>query len=167
MLGRILENLLAEEINPETQESARKSKGAFYTPREIVDFMVISSLREYLNNKSILSKEDIDILVSNNLHEFDLKLSQNEKKSIIKSLNNIKVLDPACGSGAFPMSMLLSIISVLDRLDPDCEIWSQLYLKDLPVELLNKIDTKNINYERKLKFIRENIFGIDIHRFLS
>ena len=55
MLGRIFENLLAE-INPETGENAKKSTGSFYTPREIVDYMVDNSLSQYLFNKTNIEK---------------------------------------------------------------------------------------------------------------
>ena len=63
MLGRIFENLLAE-INPETGESARKSTGSFYTPREVVDYMVDSSLLAYLKEKTGILEEKIQNTIS-------------------------------------------------------------------------------------------------------
>lgn len=58
MLGRIFENLLAEQVT-ETGEQARKAKGAFYTPREIVDYMCATSLKTYL--EQALEKNEISI----------------------------------------------------------------------------------------------------------
>ena len=63
MLGRIFENLLAE-INPETGENAKKSTGSFYTPRDIVDYMVDSSLCEYLKTKTDIAEIKLKALIS-------------------------------------------------------------------------------------------------------
>lgn len=63
MLGRIFENLLAE-INPETGENAKKSTGSFYTPRDIVDYMVDSSIHEHLKTKTGISEEKLKALIS-------------------------------------------------------------------------------------------------------
>lgn len=57
MLGTIFENLLAE-IDPDTEKSARKATGSFYTPREIVDYMVEQSLVQYLKTKTAIVDEE-------------------------------------------------------------------------------------------------------------
>ncbi|MCK5581548.1 MAG: Eco57I restriction-modification methylase domain-containing protein [Candidatus Omnitrophica bacterium] len=147
MLGRIFENLLAEQVE-ETGEQARKAKGAFYTPREIVDYMCRESLREYLKTK--ISEDDlrdqrIELLLDVKPHEFrdqqrnyrsDLKPY---KYDILKALDEIKIIDPACGSGAFPMGMLHLLLTVYERLD-------------------NTFDS----YKKKINIIKNNLFGVDI-----
>lgn len=75
MLGRIFENLLAEQSN-ETGEQARKAKGAFYTPREIVDYMCRESLRLYLAEKlgeDNRKEKILNLLLDKKEHEFDYK----------------------------------------------------------------------------------------------
>ena len=103
MLGRIFENLLAE-INPETGETARKSTGSYYTPRPIVDFMVNESLKQYLLTKTSINENNISSLLA--YEEEVTELSEEEQGVIINALDNIKIIDPACGSGAFPMGIL-------------------------------------------------------------
>ena len=171
MLGRIFENLLAEQ-NPETGESARKSTGSFYTPREIVDYMVEQSIIEYL--KTTLKGEEhfiveeplkMDLfgfvpnqqLTLPKVIENDLPLGweemiedfvhtqvlpmglQKHEKKINEALTNVKVLDPACGSGAFPMGVLQKIVALKQPLNP-----------------------KTAAYKLKLDTIQNSIYGIDI-----
>lgn len=144
MLGRIFENLLAEEIE-ETGEQARKAKGAFYTPREIVDYMCRESLRAYVSEKlgdDGRRVEILQILFDKKEHELDsnilVKLGTH-KSRIIEILDEIKIIDPACGSGAFPIGMLQIMLSIYERLD-----------------------TRLDQYKTKLGIIRNNIFGVDI-----
>ena len=87
LLGKVFENLLGS-FNPETRETARNSSGSFYTPREIVHFMVEESLDAYM--KPVQDKN---------------------AKAQLDHLMKIRVLDPACGSGAFPMGMLNAIVA--------------------------------------------------------
>lgn len=106
MLGRIFENLLAE-INPETGENAKKSTGSFYTPRDIVDYMVDSSILEHLKTKTGISEEKLKALISYGKEDDELiSFSETEKKAIVNALYSVTVLDPACGSGAFPIGVL-------------------------------------------------------------
>lgn len=147
MLGRIFENLLAE-ITEETGEQARKAKGAFYTPREIVDYMCRESLKEYLKTKI---KEDeyrderISQLVEGPIRNFEDQARnwRNKwkpyKEDVIKALDELKILDPACGSGAFPIGMLQLLVLVYERLDARFD-----------------------SYKTKLRIIEKNIYGIDI-----
>jgi adenine-specific DNA-methyltransferase len=166
MLGRIFENLLAE-INPETGESARKSTGSYYTPRVIVDYMVDESLYLYLKNKTDIQEEKLRSLISYNLDDDTYTpLSEGEKEKIITAIDELKILDPACGSGAFPMGALQKIVFILQQLDPNGQYWFKAQIKNVPVELRKNLERehseKNFDYIRKLGVIRRNIFGVDI-----
>ena len=128
MLGRVFEDLLED----------RKEKGAFYTPREIVHYMCQQSIMNYLLNfYGEDSLEDIKSLVIE--EKTDSKFIKNNAKDIKKYLEDIKVLDPAIGSGAFPMGMLHEIVSILSNLDKTADI-GQL----------------------KRKVIENSIYGVDI-----
>ncbi|MDP2691086.1 MAG: TaqI-like C-terminal specificity domain-containing protein [bacterium] len=166
MLGRIFENLLAE-INPETGESARKSTGSYYTPRTIVDYMVDESLYAYLSNKTGIGEEKIRAVISYDLgDDTEYPLTEEEQKNITEALHQIKILDPACGSGAFPMGMLQKIVFILQQTDPDGKNWFKKQIQHASPEIRRAIErefeNKNFDYIRKLGIIRENIFGVDI-----
>lgn len=148
MLGRVFESLLATQVD-ETGQQARKAKGAFYTPREIVSYMCKESLRNYLynavnNDESI--KESIDSLLDISDSEWAKSKSntlrdkvKDNRTQIIDALDAVTILDPACGSGAFPMGMLQLILKTYERLE-------------------SRFDP----YIRKLSIIKNNIFGVDI-----
>ena len=139
LLGRVFENLLAD-FNEETKESARKSTGSFYTPREIVDYMVDESIKNYLLGKDHLG---ID---ANSLKELFVKKNvptnwnTNTCNNVAEALKNIKILDPACGSGAFPMGCLHRIVELEEIL---CK---------------GKVD----RYSLKLAIIENCVYGVDI-----
>lgn len=163
MLGRIFENLLAEVV-PETGETARKATGSYYTPRAIVDYMVEQSLKQYLLTRTGLPEDKLDSLLSYEDEDFDL--SDAEKEAIVKALKEIKVIDPACGSGAFPMGILHRMLLVLEKVDPRLEIWRRQYLDALD-PIVRQVVMKNIRrenwaYIRKLMIIRDCIYGVDI-----
>ncbi len=158
MLGRIFENLLAE-VNPETGASARKSTGSFYTPREIVDFMVEESLVAHLKSKTGISEEKIRTLSSYDLEDdTSHPVDSHDRKLLIEAIHDTTVLDPACGSGAFPIGVLQRIVHMLSVLDPDCSI----YLSKIPPEVRRQLQKHNLTYVRKLGVIRECIHGVDI-----
>jgi len=139
MLGRIFENLLASQ-NPETEKAAnneRKAFGAFYTPRDIVDYMVDEALRTYLATKLNISTEELASAFSTNPVWPD-KLNK-RKLEAEKHLQSVKILDPACGSGAFPMGVLHRLISLRQLLG--------LYP-----------DTHHL----KKEILSNNIYGVDI-----
>ena len=139
LLGKVFENLLGS-YNPETSETARKDSGSFYTPREIVNFMVDESLKNYLTNKvNDLSENQLDSL----FNEANEKYTEPNNYKIIQQLKNIKILDPACGSGAFPMGILQRIVNLIQKCEE--KNYSQ---KDL--------------YELKLELIEKCLYGIDI-----
>lgn len=138
MLGRIFENLLAEQ-NPETGDSARKATGSFYTPREIVDYMVEQSVSEFLKTALALD-EKTNSEIEDFVHTQVLPdaLAKHEGK-ISNELAKIKVLDPACGSGAFPIGILQKIVALKQQLHPKAK-----------------------NYKLKLDTIQNSIYGVDI-----
>ena len=166
MLGRIFENLLAE-INPETGESARKSTGSYYTPRVIVDYMVDESLLLYLQEHTKIPEEKLSVVISYDLSDDEAHpLAASEKKQVVETLGRLKLLDPACGSGAFPIGALQKIVFILQQVDPDGKLWLQKQLEKAHPEFRRDIEKKFSNREldflRKLGIIRECIFGVDI-----
>ena len=131
LLGQVFENLLAY-TNEETQESARKSSGSFYTPRPIVEYMVEESLVARLGDTENVRQvfaPDFEYDPTKRAFYAELK----------ERLLSLKILDPACGSGAFPMSILAHMLEVLLRIDPTID-----------------------SYETKLRLIENNIYGVDI-----
>jgi len=166
MLGRIFENLLAE-INPDTGESARKSTGSYYTPRAIVDYMVDESLLMYLKQKTNIDEQKLRAAISYDLtDDTQYPLNKAEKEKMINAIGGIKILDPACGSGAFPIGVLQKIVFTLQQIDPNGQLWLKEQLKNTPPELRRKLerenDKKNYDYIRKLGVISESIYGVDI-----
>ena len=186
LLGRVFENLLAS-YNPETKTTARKQTGSFYTPREIVSYMVDESLIAYLKTK--LEEEQQTETLEENLRElcsYSDKQPFTDEKIIIKLINaldKLKALDPAVGSGAFPMGMLQKMVHILSKLDPENTYWQELQLekakqesddvfetKDkeerekLLIEINNAFDEtiNNPDYARKLYIIENSIYGVDI-----
>lgn len=124
LLGKVFENLLGA-FNPETQETARKATGSFYTPREIVDYMVEESLKNYLKGRLPDTTKDIDHKIDDLFDRTKAAegertmFSRKDEETLLDALYDCKVLDPACGSGAFPMGVLHCMVRLLARLDPD------------------------------------------------
>lgn len=155
MLGKVFENLLEIED--------RKSKGAFYTPREIVHYMCQESLINYLKTNSDYPHEDLE----NFIHFADFylddlireiidfgRIREDRELGIPKSIREnpfeinellmkIKVVDPAVGSGAFPVGMMNEIIKAKS--------------------ILSLFSGKTLsNYELKLQTIKNCLYGVDI-----
>ena len=181
LLGKAFENLLAS-YNPETKTSARKQTGSFYTPREIVQYMVDESLVAHL--KRICGDElEPQYRSLLNYATEETSLSEDQRRSIMQAIYNCRVLDPACGSGAFPMGVLQQMVHILRQLDPTNEMWKD-FMIDLAIEQSRKAFSseeeeerkarladieeafdKSINdadYARKLYLIEHCIFGVDI-----
>ena len=181
LLGKVFENLLAA-YNPETQTSARKQTGSFYTPREIVQYMVDESLVAHL--KRICGEElepEYRRLLSYATEE--TSLSDEQRKAVMQAIYNCRVLDPACGSGAFPMGVLQQMVHVLRQIDPDNEMWHNFVI-DRAIEKtkdafgaddeeerkarladIEEAFNRNINdpdYSRKLYLIENCIYGVDV-----
>lgn len=181
LLGKVFENLLAS-YNPETNTTARKQTGSFYTPREIVKYMVDESLIAHLQRKC----PDIDRNVFRDLLSYstdNFDLPEDDRKRIMQALYECKILDPACGSGAFPMGMLQQMVHALRKLDPSNEMWKEFVLhnslkrdeeayKIEDEEERSKIRqdieqsfNRSVNdpdYARKLYLIENCIYGVDI-----
>lgn len=181
LLGKVFENLLAS-YNPETQTTARKQTGSFYTPREIVQYMVDESLVAHL--KRIVGEElesEYRKLVS--YADEEILLDKEQKLQVMEAIYHCKVLDPACGSGAFPVGMLQQMVHILSQLDPTNEQWKRMMLDDAVNEsrnafqaeskeereerlrdIENSFDEKlnNPDYARKLYLIENCIYGVDI-----
>lgn len=117
LLGKVFENLLGA-YNPETKETARNQSGSFYTPREIVGYMVDESLIAYLGDTPFHRS----LFAQNFKYEPERTSEYNE---IARKLKSVKVIDPACGSGAFPMGMLNRMIDILQRIEPDENTYAQ------------------------------------------
>jgi len=168
LLGKVFENLLAS-YNEETKTTARKALGAFYTPREIVEYMVDESLLAYLKVKLADSSDAMDeklrklIGYDDEPHGF----SDEEVDILISALDSLKALDPAVGSGAFPMGMLHKLVHILGKLDPGNEKWKQKQLAKIDdVELREQAERafrdNPADYGRKLYLIQNCIYGVDI-----
>lgn len=181
LLGKVFENLLAA-YNPETQTTARKQTGSFYTPREIVQYMVDESLVAHLKRTV---GEDLEPEYRKLIQYTDEgpTLTDDQKRQIMQSLYECKVLDPACGSGAFPMGMLQQMVHILNRIDPNNEQWKEMMLenaieeaynaehgvseeeeKEIKADIFRSFD-ENLNrpdYARKLYLIENCIYGVDI-----
>ena len=181
LLGKVFENLLAS-YNPETQTTARKQTGSFYTPREIVQYMVDESLVAHLKRTV---GDDLETQYRQLMQYTDevVNFTVEQRKQIMQSLYNCKVLDPACGSGAFPMGMLQQMVHILSRIDPDNTQWKEMMLNkaidetsdayrtassDERREILADIERsfdESVNrpdYARKLYLIENCIYGVDI-----
>ena len=134
MLGRIFENLLEDN----------KDKGAFYTPKEIVSYMCRESLIAYLqtNIEDEATKEAIRQFVTT--HDINV-LGTNDKfrQQVDEALRNVKICDPAIGSGAFPMGLLKELFQCRTALEGI---------------------TQSKAAEIKKHIIQQNIYGVDIER---
>ena len=169
LLGLVFENLLAE-IDPdeEVSRTARRESGSFYTPRKIIDNMVNASLLLYLTNyfrdkgQKGVKKKLYQLIYQNKIDEHDNTF----KKIVVDALDCIKVLDPACGSGAFPMGMLHKIVSILKIVDPKNHLWLDKQLSRIEDKFQRdnfaKILEQHLeDYPRKLGIIKNTIYGID------
>ncbi len=182
LLGKTFENLLAS-YNPDTQTTARKQTGSFYTPREIVNYMVDESLIEYLRQAVNDMSEEFETQLRDLLayNEIESPFPEPITRKLIKALNQCKILDPACGSGAFPMGILHKMVHVLQKLDPDNSYWRELQehkaiaetkeaykigdqkKRDQRLtEISDVFENNTSDYGRKLYLIENCIYGVDI-----
>jgi len=129
LLGKVFENLLAS-YNEDTKTTARNKSGSFYTPREVVDFMVDEALVAWLLPKlpselGLEAKGDdeanLRALLSFASRSHDFSAAQVD--ALIAAIESCKSIDPAVGSGAFPLGLLQKLVHMLDVLDPGGEKW--------------------------------------------
>ena len=139
LLGTVFESLLCELFTESKGKdlalSLRKSTDSYYTPREIVSYMVKSALLEQLKLKMGDEKGLKEFIFDDNV----LNLSNNQTSDILRALKELKILDPACGSGAFPMGFLNEILHLQEKCGDD-----------------------RSHYERKLEILQHCIYGVDI-----
>lgn len=131
MLGKIFENLLEDN----------KDKGAFYTPKEIVRYMCQESLIAYLETNTSIAKEKIRQFVLSP-EEGVADIPENKKSKLLAALEEVKICDPAIGSGAFPMGLLNELLHCREVLSGE-------------------------HYDRaeiKKSIIQNNIYGVDIEK---
>lgn len=240
LLGKVFENLLAS-YNPDTKTTARKKSGSFYTPREVVDYMVDEALVAYFEHQLLPSHAsgrgaggkgkstgrainellDLgtqpgeldfpvipaeagiqDLLPGNTALATRLRqllsyrhpghdFGHDDKLRLIHAIEQLRVLDPACGSGAFPMGILQKLVHVLRKLDsdPPNALWKAqnrapleqhlVSAKTLPDPTLRDeqlaqaqaaldkfdqdfADPDYADYARKLYLIEKCLYGVDI-----
>ena len=139
LLGTVFESLLSELFTDNNGKdlalSLRKSTGSYYTPREIVSYMVKESLILYLKFHAQDEEELRKLIFDEETAPFD----KAKQQSLLNALKKLKILDPACGSGAFPMGILHEILHLQEKCG----------------------DTRSA-YERKLEILQECIYGVDI-----
>lgn len=220
LLGKVFENLLAS-YNEDTKTTARNKSGSFYTPREVVDFMVDEALVAWLLPKlqgeldlrlrpraqaldfgpmpgelalvrptetaSSATNDDQkrlrDLLsFASRSHDF----SPTQVDALIAAIEGLKAIDPAVGSGAFPLGLLQKLVHMLDVLDPSNEKWkarNRRYYEE-PLRKAEQEEAEGgvieqlkaaladfdakfssghyLDYTRKLFLIERCLFGVDI-----
>ena len=190
LLGKVFENLLAAHT-PETGTTARKQTGSYYTPRDIVDYMVDEALVAVFAQKCTPTDGDAKLwderlrYLLDYAHAFDDAnewFNADETETLVRAISALNILDPAVGSGAFPMGVLHKLTLVLRRLDADNSRWERLQKERAqqrataafdttddetrPEELL-EIDAtfkryRDSDFGRKLYLIQNCIYGVDI-----
>lgn len=131
MLGKIFENLLEDN----------KDKGAYYTPKEIVQYMCQESLIAFLDTNTGFGEERLRSFVKDpfvHVSEF----TSDEQYAILGAILNVKICDPAIGSGAFPIGLLNELVRCKEAIYGD----------------------EKGRAEIKKEIIRDNIYGVDIEK---
>ncbi len=182
MLGKVFENLL--------DVTDRKSKGAFYTPREIVHYMCQESLINYLTNTTRLEEEDIrdliiygdfmkdeDTVKEKRLGNSEMFISEdifkvdrdgtivvNRLNDIDEALKDIRIADPAVGSGAFPVGMLNEIVRARQTLTEYMAIVerTKAVSEAQANKLVRNLRSERNAYDLKKYTIQNSIFAVDI-----
>ena len=157
MLGMVFENLLSmlfTDHKIDNLSSLRKQTGSYYTPREIVSYMAKSCILEYLKTHTTISDSSLRSLVFEYEHEFGYQ----EILSLLTALSGFRVLDPACGSGAFPMGILQELTQILEALDEEGTAFMALQSQEFKASHQDK----DPRYIRKLHILQNNIYGVDI-----
>jgi len=134
LLGTIFERLV----------TGRHETGSYYTPKPVVEFMCRQALKHYLAQVANLPKDILEDLVENHSVE---NLSPAQANDIIRALDTIKVCDPACGSGAYLVTMLHELVA----------IYRAIYSE--------KLNDPQKDYDLKLRIIERNLYGVDIDPF--
>lgn len=128
MLGKVFEKLV----------TARRESGSYYTPRTVVQFMCREALKGYLGSQYTPLVDE---------HKTD-NISVPQARELLSNLDNIKIVDPACGSGAYLLGMLQELFAITKILDTRAQT-----------------DDPHNDYQRKLNIIHNNIYGVDSDEF--
>ena len=189
LLGKVFENLLAA-FNPETRENVRKQTGSYYTPRAVVDYMVDEALVATLAQRTAPADGDVDFWQERLRYLLDYGdafadaeelFTLAEREAVVRAIAKTKALDPAVGSGAFPMGILHKLTLALRRLDGGNELWRELQREIATQRAANAFDTDDQqerdaelaeisdtfqrysnDFGRKLYLIQNSIYGVDI-----
>ncbi|CAN7216295.1 Eco57I restriction-modification methylase domain-containing protein [Bosea sp. LjRoot9] len=224
LLGKVFENLLAS-YNEDTKTTARNKSGSFYTPREVVDFMVDEALVAYLApvlkpipasgllprtpgldfgpapGELDLERPATSVSTLTGESETDERLrdllsyaktapvfTDAEVDELVAAIERCRAIDPAVGSGAFPLGLLQKLVHVLSRLDPTGAKWCARNREPLEQALAAaertpalheradrvrdaheklstfdaSFDTGAADYARKLYLIEGCLHGVDI-----
>ena len=190
LLGKVFENLLGA-YNPETQSTARKATGSYYTPRDIVDYMVDEALVAVFKQKCAPTDGDATFWDERLRYLLDYAQAFDdasewfdaaETDTLVRAISGLKLLDPAVGSGAFPMGLLHKLTLVLRRLDADNRRWESLQRERAQQRAAAAFDTtddatrreelleidetfkryRDSDFGRKLYLIHNCIYGVDI-----
>ena len=170
MLGLVFENLLAE-IDPNnddaTTKSIRKATGSYYTPRPVIQSMVNESLLVYLKKRIHFDSDENGTEFLSELIYHNVLKNERHNRQTVECLSEVRALDPACGSGAFPMGMLQRIVDLLKIVDPGNSLWLDIMLEPIKDWTVRENFKKQLvchqdDYSRKLGIIQNCIYGIDI-----
>ena len=190
LLGKVFENLLAA-YNPETRDTARRQTGSYYTPRAVVDYMVDETLIASLAQKCPPADGDTEFWEDRLRYLLDYEdafddayelFEKSERGGLVRAIAGLKILDPAVGSGAFPMGALHKLTLALRRLDPENRRWESLQKEQAGQRATAAFDTEDktkreaelkeisdtfdkyrgSDFGRKLYLIQNSIYGVDI-----
>ena len=185
LLGRVFEHLLAA-YNPETRDTARRQTGSYYTPRPVVDYMVDEALVTALADEAQPEDGDMEFWRERLRYLLDYEdagdlFEKADAEAVVRGIAALKVLDPAVGSGAFPMAVLNKLTLALRRLDPENTLWQKLQKEAAAVrsdaafdrqdqgernaellEISRIFQRYSGDFGRKLYLIQNSIFGADI-----
>ena len=186
LLGKVFEKLL-DEIGgnkKDENQSHRGDTGSYYTRREVVDYMVNEVLIAKLTSLGI-EEDRLDYLLdyASDYDDAGAFFGATEKRKLVDAIARLRILDPAGGSGAFPMGVLSKLNLVLDRLDPQNKEWKAIQI-DLATEKSretfegetdesvreDQLAAINRSFQshhkngfgRKLYLIQNCIFGVDL-----
>jgi len=137
MLGKVFEELV----------TGRHESGSYYTPRPVVSFMCREALKGVLTDKTGAKAEAIKSLVDGHQAR---GLRETHAREVLQALDDLKAVDPACGSGAYLLGLLHEMVS----------LYRLLYSEKLTR------DARSL-YELKLRIISHNLYGVDIDAFAT
>ncbi len=137
MLGKVFEELM-NEVTGARGDTRRHEMGAYYTPRPIVRFMCREALKGFLGgHEALVDDRSVDAI------------TVSQARSLLGRLAEVKVVDPACGSGAYLLGMLQELHELTLLLDTRAQL---------------EVDRAHYEYSRKLAIIQHNLYGVDLER---